>query len=419
MAIRNKFIKAINFFLRKTLLYIRKIGKRGNSARFFLAACTLHSSLLVVLTYWWMNQPIELPDENLIALINQRIKVWKQDSQKTEDLHKRFLFINCSYDKALVPYADEYGEGQIAITDRKKIADFLHEINNVSQQPKAIAIDLQLENPSENDSLLYQEMNQAKNLLLSWNRKTNNIEVPSNVKKAEASYVTRSGSFLKYSLLNDAGEYLPTAIYTTLTGDTPKLNSLGAVTLNQKLSLNTFIVDILIRVSDLNYFNLNEFISLPPTEIEERVKNKVIIIGEYFQDDIHDTVLGKQPGPLLVANTFLAIEKGQSVIKWSTSLLLFIFYFLLTWRLLLLAKDKGLKLNKLIHSRILRVSFRFLTYIFVFAMLSICFYQIFDQHFQLILFAVYFNVIEFLTRRYTRVRMVLAKLLPTTDQSRL
>ncbi len=294
-----------------------------------------------------------------------------------EPLHNQFLFINCSYDKALTTYEDEHGAGQIAITDRQKITRLLSILNAAPQKPKLIVLDLLLQDaPSNYDSTMFKEMGQTRNLIVGWDETKGDFDLPPSVRRAEAYYYSASGSFLKYPVLNKTGEYLPASIYTSLHSETnPHLTKSGFVRTQDSFWLNSFIVDIELREHALNYFNLGEFIDgFTPEEIQKIAYDKIVIMGEYFLDDQHDTVLGRQPAPLLVANTYLSLKKGQASITWTASIVLLIFYFTMSWRIVSMSIDRPVATDKPNRSKFTRFLLKYMTYLVIFSGFSIIMY---------------------------------------------
>lgn len=363
-----------------------------------------------------MNQPLELPDERLIAQTNQVLRyILRDDPQRLAELKKEFLFVNCTYDKTLTAYDDEFGSGQIILTDRQKLTRLLSVMNNAREKPKLVIIDLLFLEALPDDSLFTKELARMDNLVMGWDRELDEIEVPASVKKAQANYYTASGTFFKYPVLTDSGEYLPAALYHYAENKKGTLTRLGFVNMENELWLNSFIVDIEMRIRHLMdnrlvYLNLGETLTNFSTEeIVEATKGKIIIIGDViindiFTNDRHDTVLGAQPGPMLVANTYLSMVKGQARITWDGSMLLFIFYYIMTWRIMSMSTE-AISSSKVATPRIVRFLLKYVSYLVIFSVFSIVLYQVLGKHFQILLFAFYLNAIEFLIKRYEGVRV--------------
>ncbi len=367
-----------------------------------------------------MNQPLELPDEQLIAKTNQIIRyvLWP-DETRLPLLRQEFLYINCSYDKMLTPFEDQFGSGQITITDRQKLARLLSIFNGAKYPPKMVVIDLLFDAPSANDSLLVRELVRSKNLILGVDPEVAAIKLPEIIKKAQANYLTSSGSFLKYPVLTDSGSYLPAAMYQHIKNEKGRQTGLGFVRMANGWWLNSYIVDLEMRIrflehGTLAYLNLGELLSSTSAEeIADGTKNKIVIIGDVFINDQHDTVLGSQPGPLLVANAYLSLLKGQAAITWGGSLLLFIFYYVMSWRILSMTANPDA--GQVVASKFLRFMLKYVSYLITFSLFSVLLYQLLDKHFQILLFAFYFNALEFAVKRYDGLRSSIQRMVRIRD----
>ncbi len=370
--------------------------------------CMLHALILVGVSYAWMNLSWELPDERLVAKFNQMSRyVIFGSKSRIQELKKQFLFINCAYDKLLIPYEDDHGSGQITITDRQKLAGLLSVFNQAGRKPKLVVIDLLFIEPSPVDTLLSAALSQSQNLILGWDTDAGSIQLPPQLAKGQAAYYTASGTFLKYPVLSARDKTLPTAIYSFLEHKNPYSTWLGFVRMGSEWWLNSFIVDIEMRKAflednQLAYVNLGEMLDAESAgEIEESTAGKIVIIGDIFMNDQHDTVLGKQPGPMIVLNTYLSMLKGQATITWSGSLLLFVFYFAVSWRIIAMAKDVS---PNPAAPKFIRFMLKYVTYLLIFSVFSVILYQVMGKHFQILLFAFYFNILEHLMRRYEWMR---------------
>jgi CHASE2 domain len=364
-----------------------------------------------------MNLPFELPDERLIAKINQVTRyVLRENKAEIQNLKHKFLFVNCTYDKMLIPYDDENGSGEITITNRQKLAQLLSIFNRAKEKPALVILDLLLVEPSPADSFLVTELANTQHLILGWDQDLGIIPLPPGIKLAQANYFTTSGSFLKYPVLNQNNEYLPAAIYSHLQNIPARLNWFGFVRMGNELWLNSFIVDLEMRKrylidNSLAYVNLGELLqSETVEEIAESAKGKIVIIGDVFVNDQHDTVLGEQPGPMIVVNAYLSMLKGQATITWKGSFLLFLFYYIFSRRTILMTNEVSKTNTTSPAPKFLRFILKYVSYLVVFSAFSILLYQLLGKHFQILLFAFYFNGLEYLIKRYDGLRKRIEKI---------
>lgn len=364
-----------------------------------------HALLLAFFTLVWMNLSWEFGDEVIVARINQiaRYEIFNPRNEVVEQFKKDLLLVNTSYDKTLVAFEDDFGSGHRAVSDRKKLAEFFHTINQADPPPSLVVVDIIFDNPSPDDSLLRIELSRIKNLVISSEiGKDGNRVMPwPGLNFALAQYQTTTGTFLKFNLVDDTVHYLPAAMYHETKGS--KFTEwAGLVRTHPGWWINSFIVDLPVRKAHIDngevlIWNIGEAITFPVEEVKSIAQNKVIIVGDFYDYDIHQTLLGEQPGPLIVANAYLGMLQGVPRIKFTDGLLIFLLYFFSTMYVLIWRKHK----DKLITGkRKFTNLFKYLTYILVFSLYSIFLYLLTSRHFQLLIFGLYFNLFEYLVDRY-------------------
>jgi hypothetical protein len=221
---------------------------------------------------------------------------------------------------------------------------------------------------------------------------------------ALAQYETTTGTFLKYNLINDTVHYLPTAMYYETQGIKFR-EWAGVARSNPGWWINSFIVDLPVRKAHIDngevlIWNLGEALSYTPEEVKQLTANKIIIVGDIYDYDIHQTLLGQQPGPLIVANAYLGMLQGIPRIKLLDGFLIFLLYFLST---LYVLQWRGHKERLMIIPGRLKFgkhALKYLSYILIFSLYSIFLYLLTSRHFQLLIFGLYFNLFEYLVDRY-------------------
>lgn len=389
---------------------------------------SLHALFLAVLTLVWMNLSWEFGDEVIVSRLNQivRYEVVNPKNEIVEQFKKDLLLINTSYDKTLINFEDDRGAGKRAITDRALLAQFAHLLNSAPTQPALVVVDILFDNPTSNDSLLQQELRDVHNLVISSKLGSDGkIIAPwSGLNFALAQYSTTTGTFLKYNLVNDSTHYLPTAMYRETKG-TSFYEWAGLVRTNPGWWINSFIVDLPVRKSHIDngevlIWNLNEALHLyDADDVKQMVADKIIIIGDFYEYDTHNTLLGEQPGPLIVANAYLGMLQGIPRIRLTDGILIFLLYFIST---LYVVEWRSYK-NKLGDIGVYKWKpgkfvLKYLTYLFIFSLYSIFLYLLTSRHFQLLLFGLYFNIFEYLFDRYFRKgpqSLPLPEVLPATS----
>lgn len=371
-----------------------------------------HALLLCWATFFWMSLKLEFGDELLVARLNQMVKylLLNKPDSITQQTKQELLFVNCSYDKMLIPYADDFGAGNKAVCDREKLREFFNIINQAPQKPKMIVVDIYFDHPSEYDSSLYTELLKLPKAIFSTFVEGEAINKPfANLNYAIAEYESTTGEFLKYDLLfADTLHTVPTAMYAMQSGDN-FYTSWGRVRSKKGTWMNSFIVDMAFRKIQFEVegpdhiinWNLSEALRyFSEEEIHEYIQDKIIIIGDIYDYDMHDTLLGEQPGPIILANTYLAIMRGVPLHHFFHTFLLFSIYFLASIYIL---KRKSHRKNifsrRILRSRAGRTFLRYFSYILIFSLMAVLLYVITLKHFQLFVFALYFSFLDYAVRR--------------------
>lgn len=265
--------------------------------------------------------------------------------------------INTSFDQTLVDYYGDrdFPQGKIAITDRKDLFDFL-KIANQFKEYKYIILDIAL----DKKGLLYDDslahlIPQMKNITVARSRKYGLMKALSSkagwVDYYKMPYET---GFTKYVWGTNERQSLALRVYNEydnknaiksilglLYFDGPRLcheNSIlfyyikflhrGTISPgSQKRDIYTYqnlgtdFYDSLI-VDNTNKINKIE-------KVRRCIKNKMVIIGDFLGNDIHETYAGEMPGALINLNAYLALHNGDHLVKLFQVILLFLFYFAL------------------------------------------------------------------------------------------
>lgn len=367
-----------------------------------------HALLLAFLTLVWMNLSWEFGDEVIVSRINQiaRYEIFNPANDIVEKFKKDLLLVNTSYDKTLIDYEDDFGAGNKPVTDRKKLADFFHIVNQSAQRPTLVVVDIIFDNPSPFDSLLQSELQKIDKLVISSELGKNGepIRPWPKLNFALAQYETTTGTFLKYNLVSDTTHYLPTAMYRETQG-TRFREWAGVVRSDPGWWINSFIVDLPVRKAHIDngevlIWNLGEALSFPPEDVKAITGNKIIIVGDIYEYDIHQTLLGQQPGPLIVANAYLGMLQGIPRIKLLDGFLIFFLYFISTIYVLKWRRHKERLMIVPGRIKVGKFAVKYLTYILIFSLYSIFLYLLTSRHFQLLIFGLYFNLFEYLVDRY-------------------
>lgn len=290
-----------------------------------------HAVLLIVLTLFALSIPDTLEDDVMLVQFTSIFRKFiLKDTQKPD--RDRFLFVNIAWDKEFIPKYDEdsFQVGMQTITDRKKLGQFVKILNDYPHHKIAL-LDIFFSDTSANDSLLKVELAKSKKCLISYHKdKTDKAIYP--IFKANYSLSDMESDrpmILKYKLVQgDSLKTTPLIMYENVY-KARYHKGLLFDWLDDKPILNAFILDYRIRAynilkeNEYNIVYLGELLKFPPEFIAELTKDRIVLVGDYEDRDLHRTVYGIMSGTLILLNAFLALEAGDNQI--SVGLILFLF----------------------------------------------------------------------------------------------
>ncbi|TAE73840.1 MAG: hypothetical protein EAZ85_06040 [Bacteroidetes bacterium] len=305
---------------------------------------------MLLITFLLLSTPYALPDEYLLVQASAVTKNLIFGLEKKPD-SSRFLFVNVSKDKALLDIEDPdvpgYVVGNEAITDRSKLVKFL-ELIIQKPEHKFMVLDIDFKGKTEHDSALAVLINKIPRLHVSYHRdekdKPDYPEMPIKKKLTLSDIEVVWKQRFKFKIFfNDSIKSTPLVMYETVHKKKFKkgYSPLGIHYIDKQPIFNNFILDYRIRRMDYGTrypkIYLGESlrssvdstgeISLEAADVlMTQVKNRIVFVGDFEDRDIHDTIYGEIPGPIILINAFLALEYGDNKIYISLILFLLIVY---------------------------------------------------------------------------------------------
>ena len=380
----------------------------------FLISITLHTIWMMFLSYLWLNLPYSYESESKIMTVTNILKNVVLGVEEKPDKDS-LLFVNISYDKMLIPRYDTDGfeSGTVAITDRMALSRFLETINE-RQEYQFIILDVFFEDSTSYDSMLQAQVKNTKAFILPYHFDGGEERLKSHIKgwSGLADYNTDFGTFLKYSYIqHDTSRTVPLLLYEKF--NKGYLRKSGPFyTSNGHLALNALTLDFPVRSFDVftnddsgySSVHLCELMNTPPDFINALTKNKIIVIGDFVDRDLHATLYGTMAGPLIQLNAYLALVNGDHLLTWPLLIFIFCCYMIISWFLL---SDKVLISNrwleKLKKSKWGGFIFDFLKYAFVLVLINIFSYLLFDVHLNVLIIGVYIVIVEYIISwRFTK-----------------
>lgn len=383
---------------------------KANPVRLFVGV--LHALWLLALTFFWLSQSYTYGDEFFLVQITSGIRhiVLKPAVRPSSPTaHPAFVFVSVSYDKELIPKLDPDGFeiGNQEITDREKLARFFQILNQRPDAYQFVLCDIFFKDDSPHDPLLETELNQMKNILIPYHQSTSGqwaFPKFSSVKMGLADYIAADtkGTFLKFRLTEQGHKTIPLLMYEKLHHAEFRKTPWGYA-MNGRYSLSSVVLDFKIRRHDLFQGEagcpsvyLGEMLRhFPDEEILELVRDRIIVMGDFDVHDIHETVFGDMPGPLILVNAYLSLVNGDNHISLSFLIVLFFVYLLISDNMFYGTKIEERQWTIRIIRSVIRGRFiaKLLNYLLVMSLVSVLSYFFFNIHINILFIAAYLTVL--------------------------
>lgn len=321
-----------------------KITTAIRHQRKLLLLSVLTSTVIIIFTYVMGNSGYPLPGETgALKQINDFKKFMGMQIGNVPD---SVLFINVCYDKMLIPYEEnEVPVGNTAITDREKLLRFLtkaKEANNYRYIFMDVFFEQGLE--TEYDSALFHTITSMDRIAIPKHEGSSICDTILYQKTANADYAItwQALTFSRYQYIHGDEASVPLKIYEDRIGSTIKKHWGGlwysdngrlcqnSATLLLPVRITGSLLDEEGQVRERNYIYLGtDLLDLDEImPISEQIKDKMVIIGD-FNNDVHSTFLGSQPGSSILFNGYIALTQGSHLVNWLYMSILFVIYIII------------------------------------------------------------------------------------------
>lgn len=299
-----------------------------------------------------------ITDNRSLSVLNgpstgQRIEQFREYTGLAKEPETdRYFFVNIAYDKELVPVYDEYGfpKGEIDVINRERLNRFLCQLNN-SHKYVIFDVLLSKEFQSPNDSALIETILDTDRIVVAHSEKAT---LPDNRLLEKSGYTDYSTSiletnFVKYEFLKNDSNTIASKAFRDLTNGVQVKKSGPFYFKNGHLQWKALTLRFPIKLWDSSsdkrkkteysfnedkIYNLGSEILDLEMDVPELVKDKIVVIGDFTEDDIHDTYMGKIAGPVINVNALEALLNNELEIPWWLIGTLFCLYTLITYLLL-------------------------------------------------------------------------------------
>lgn len=364
----------------------------------------LHSVALLILSYFLWNNPHTLDEEYTIFKFYYTVQRWLFPTQEVpEDV----LLVNISYDRELVDTFDDFGipTGKSDITDRYKLARFLQSAVKYDNY-KYILLDINL-NPiykSDSDSLLYSIISTIERIVIP---KHENQVPPANEIFDKAAYSDyyinyNEDKFLKYQYIHHDEESIPLRMYKEIDGKTIQKKGPFYFSEQSLCSNVVFLSFPLLIENDYNLSNEKLYLNLGVDiidiekfiDIEKIIDNKIIIIGDLKERDMHSTIAGQVPGPVITYNAYKELHSDKHKISYWILLSLLVLFFIISLTVFL-QKDVSDFFSKvrLFRTSIVQFLLNWLGLTFVFGIYCLIVFLLSGRIVDVFIIAAYFSLL--------------------------
>lgn len=305
-----------------------------------LGEAILYSVILMLICYFVDNSGYSILGDATVGQHIEQLRLML--GKKSDTLPDDVYLINVAYDRQLIPLKDtlEMTKGNIDITDRQRLVDLLTEMKSADY--KYVILDVLFDEKwhTPADSTLYALISSMDNIVVA-KTATAKIadEIPtSKLRFSDYSKLILESNFVKYEYIRMGEPTLPYQMYVDLYGNQISrhgwfyfFNGLPAyksVVLRHPVKLwDDKRQDSSIAFGlEARYHNLGSDILDAGIDIPEVVKDKIVVIGDFCEEDMHETYLGQIAGPVIIINAYLALIHDDLSIPVWLIVFLFLFY---------------------------------------------------------------------------------------------
>lgn len=309
----------------------KNLYRRARLNKKSLIVSAINAFVVFILCYTIDNLPYSFVGD---ATLGQRFDQVKQFvSSKDEDIPSDLLLINVAYDRELVDVTDDFGfpKGNIDITNRSKLLELLTRLNNSHYKYIVLDVSFSNEHKTEQDSALFNLIHKMKRIVVA---KSEKIETADSILLDKARYSDYSthiseSNFVKYEYIRNGEPTLPYQIYLDLGGD--EIHSFaGLYFFKGRLANKSIVLRYPIKIwnkyvlnssskimAEPQYYNLGSDILDTDIDTSSLTKDKIVVIGDFSENDIHDTYIGKIAGPIINLNAFYALTNDNLSIPYA------------------------------------------------------------------------------------------------------
>lgn len=406
-------------FSSKVSCFITRL--KAKALRQWLLAFVL-SLFLCIICYIIDNQPYNKLEESDLFFFLERPFQLKPNTCDTN-----VCFVNVSHDRQLVYInPDDHDAGNTDITDRKKLLQFLRKIEEDQVKYKFIMMDISFDKElkTEYDDSLFHQIAKMPNVVIAhhyYGEDNDQIADPvlrPNVGMSDYRIIGNISNFSRYTFLQKKKPSLALKMYDGINQPTSikQWGNLPVYFSNHHLCANSpmlYISGNIYSIMDLPaaeedndmtlfdyaaaysyYEDLGaDFLLLDWRDWNADMDGKYIVVGD-FENDIHDTYVGKVPGAYITWMAYKYLVGRHHILGWLYILLSIIGYTLVIYFLFYInavANKPEYKENKVAQSLLSAV--RWIGSFGLLYLVTFFFYRFFQMRFNITIPILFISIV--------------------------
>lgn len=357
-----------------------------------------------------------LNDYTWMQIVKEKLSL--DDTDKDMD---GVLFVDVSHDKELVEYYDPITSeitGNIDITDRKKLIDFLQLLREAGNY-KYLIMDIRFEKniKTNSDSMLFSMISNMPNAVIATHKDVVLADPILAPKSAIADYSSTivATNFARYEYVRDTLKSVPLYAYSELEGAEMKQYGIFSTCNGRPCYRSLFLPFSSKKIEmygaldqEKMYYQLGaDLLKDQKEDIPQLIDDKIVIIGN-MTEDMHDTYIGMRQGPFIIYRALSCLLQGKHFVSLVLMTIMFVIYFLTTY--LMFTRRSPLERIKFLrnsHSKLLHF---FVTFFgFSTALSAICFilFLLYGEVYSVLLASSVFTIIRYyLSYKYFKYEKV-------------
>lgn len=232
--------------------------------------------------------------------------------------------------------------GETDIADRRKLIEFLSKLKEYGNY-RYILCDISFDNEhkTSSDSALYHIIATMPNIVVPGEAANLPIILRNTSASSNYKVLHHGDPFMKYHYSN-GHKSIPIKMWNDLTGHDLIRHWWGYSDENGRLCNNAAVLDF---TDIFGYANQTLSSKYGDLYLEEKLiyhlgadildagcpkeifENKIVLIGDYFDRDMHDTAIGQVPGVMILYSAYRTLIDKKNQVPWYCYLILFIIFF--------------------------------------------------------------------------------------------